>query len=203
MTKQEQNGQPPQDFQTLLIGSYRLLPLPDGSYRVLLHKFAEEPYVHFTQDALRLVDPRIPDVLSTMYSTEYNVRRTVPTEWLRHTLSYLDNPVPLTDVFTQVYPVKAISSISWLKNEKDSVTISVVHYDYIRLEPTPLMTGTNETYITVALSELDKHYPGWLVRYHVLHELDADSKTLKPEVFARLISMAPAPKETLSDLTFD
>lgn len=190
-------------FASLLEGNYRIRLMAGGAYRVLLHKFADEPFVHFTAEQLHQVDKRIPEVLYAMYSTDSNIRNTVPTEWLRNTLNYMDNPVLLKDVFSRVYPVKEVSSVSWFDNDRSNVTISVVYYDYHRLEPLPYMTVTAETYITVATRELEKHYPGWLVRYDLLNVLDVDSKTLKPEVFAKPCTTNLNTNTALTGLTFD
>jgi hypothetical protein len=191
------------DFASLLAGNFRIRLMPDMSFRVLLHKFADEPFVAFTKEQLSLTDERIPEVLLNMYDTGSAIRNTVPTEWLRNTLTYMDNPVALKDVFCHVYALKEISSVSWFDNDRSNVTISIVHYDYHRLKPLPYLTVTAETYITVATRELEKHYPGWLVRYDLLNVLDADAKTLKPEVFSGKPVIDGSAKESLTNVTFD
>lgn len=154
-----------------------------NGYRLHRKVDRKDVYSDYTIEDLAKLDPKIPDVLTTLFDTHIACRKRVPLVWLHNTLSYMNNPLHLKDIFKSNYVVKEITSISFFEKDRTSVTISVMQYDYFCLEPKPYITGESETYITVACDELDKHFPGWLARYDVLTSLNTDKEELLECVF--------------------
>lgn len=190
------------DFAHYLRGDYRLGYVRPGTCFVFLSTEPDDSAVVFSDAELKAVDERLPAIIEGMTSSEFRFRRRVSTNWVRNTLSYMDDPVAITDIFKMQYLVKLVSGISFLEKDRSGVTLSVMYYDFVRLEPVPYITDIKESFITVATTELDKFYPGWLTRYDMLCALGSSKDELVTGSFTRS-SVQSTNESVLNTVTFE
>lgn len=189
-------------FAHYLAGDYRLGYVRPGTCLVFLSTEPDDSAVVFSDEDLKAVDTRLPCILEGMTSSEFRFRRRVSTTWVRNTLNFMDDPVPLTDIFKMQYLVKLVSGITIFEKDRSAVTISVVYYDFVRLEPVPYITDIKESFITVATEELNKFYPGWLAKYDMLCALGSTKREIVSGTFMRP-SVQASVKQELNAVTFE
>lgn len=141
-------------------------------------------YSDFSNDTLASLDSRLPLTVAAMFDALNNRSDRLPARWLSDTLSYWENPVALRAVPGDVCPAY-ITKLSKMDDVTQAVHIGGYAYSIVEKNDTVFAAGQKWFDCVTTYAELDKHYPGWQVRYNVMAALDIPERDMFLSVFPR------------------
>lgn len=168
--------------------------LKEGDVYIAQYGATTSPFTHtFTKSDIAEFDSRMPVVIEALFTGEYGKKTggRVFTKALALTLHHwqYDNPVRCAD-HSKRY-ITRVNSVPEHTETRTQIKLNANTYSQVLLvDDIPYVTHIRSTVFSVNKAELEKHFPGWKLRYDLMMEVQGDMDTLINAVFTRPKSTA-------------
>lgn len=155
----------------------------------------------FPKEELISVDERLPGVLQVRFYQQNDPQAVLPVAWVQNTLDYWSSRINLQVTNSRTHPIASVESITELYEVAQEARISAIKYDESWDDDVYFATGTHWFDCVVSYAELEKHYPGWRVRYELMASLANGPVELRNSVFQR--PSAPGATVSMDNIDFE
>lgn len=159
----------------------------------------------FTNADIANVDPRLPRVLAAMFdAVKVNdiPILTIYSSWVINTLSIWENPLAIVDIHNETHYVQDLMAFLDGSETTDILKISGSGYPLYHVDGIPYVKHTAWITLEVTPAELDKHFPGWEIRYDLLSALGSSKDEIYKSVFTRESTYQDIPP-SIAKITFE
>lgn len=160
------------------VGGYEACVNVNGTYQ-------SYPY---SREDIESADPKAYLIVEELFVLMGRVQSGLPMVQAEHiaaSLSYWENPLLLTSTTGLGYHVGKINGIMEKKEDVDEFELSVVINVMNSSAKGNFVERTSWGTVEVSGTELDKHFPGWRIRYSLLKSLNTEHKELVKAVFSK------------------
>lgn len=178
----------------------------NGAYIAHFHHGDKLAQQVISEEEIAAYEARLPEVLRAMFDdkdkrkTAFSTSR-VYTQSINNTLRYWEHPVRVKLLDGRDMYINAIDRIWIYPTQNNTAKLGVSCHAYLnRIGELTYVEDTVRKDVEVPVSELDKYYPGWSVRYDMLSQLGYQMQEMVDQVFKKPDALAPMP---LGDISFE
>lgn len=204
MLKPNKHLQEPIDFLAFITISSANMALVDGGIRGFYGKNGRLVCYDFRTEEIARVDARLPGVLQERFRQQNDPEAVLPVAWVQNTLDYWTSRIDLQTTSSRTYAIASVESVTELYDTAQEAKIGVIKYAESWDNDVYFATGTKWLECFVSYTELEKHFPGWRVRYDLMVSLADNPVELRNSVFQRPnASPSPPVKVSMDNIDFE